>query len=664
MKYTPIALQYVHNDTIHASSGVYISSNPTTSSSSSSFILTINHIPRIGDYSIYANSNNDNSSPKQINWHRVSVIEEVAINTSNFELFDNRQFDLFPRDQYGKTLSILKLSSPPVITSTLMTSVTATSSVSIGKKSAASVSVGDPVTIISSPFNFTNSLIFHKFITTARIVYQIHSSHNDFDSDDGTGDYWLTDAPYMENMAGGAVIQRASTNTTNSSASVKVNSNTNTKNSNSTNTYGPSNKLVGLVLGNLRKINGDGNLMVIIPLSTITQLSPTLIPPPPPPLAASVVKSPSSILYKTISSTTLSKLFNLPLLSKTNAGQNKVKSVLPIIINASNQRTWGSCIFYKEQTLITNSHVVTPLFQNQSNIDFNTDTNSRRSTSFDNNATILINNQGDSIQISAIAESIIIPHPDLDLAFIQIDKIASASLIQNGFHPITFPPSSGNVVIEDPVYTVSFGLFLDPWHLQPLTSHGIINCIYRSGGGQLDQKQKQKQGGDDADDSSAVRGTAGLIIASASCFNGSSGGALFTSGSNELIGMICSNAKVYKPKPYPKPHSQGHEHPQPQEQKEHHKSGMLTSGKDTEKLTTFTFVLPIDLIEYCYNQVYHNKPKVEAISNNEAGNGLSPNEGAILVDVDSKIVDLWKLKPFHKDVYIGPSSHVNEKAKL
>lgn len=186
------------------------------------------------------------------------------------------------------------------------------------------------MTIVSSPFNFTNSLIFHQFTTTARIVYKVHAHEHDADDVNAAGDYWLSDAAYMENMAGGAVIEKPL---------------------NADITNGSENKLVGLVLGNLRKINGDGNLMVIIPMKKIIQISPTLIPPPPTPQSNSLIKSSSSILYKTLSSTTLSKLFNLPSIStkittlRTTPGD--AKSVLPLIINASNHRTWGSCIFTK-----------------------------------------------------------------------------------------------------------------------------------------------------------------------------------------------------------------------------------------------------------------------------------------------------------------------------
>lgn len=625
MKFTPIALQYILDDTIHASSGVYITS---TSSSFSPFILTVNHFPRIDKYSIYANYG-ANKSSSQVNWHRVSILEDVTINASDFEFFDtHNQFNLYPRDQFGKTLSILKLSAPGF-------TIESTTSKSLGlvSRKKPRAAIGDQVAIVSSPFNFTNSLIFHQFTTIARIVYKVHQNDQDADNGEGIGDYWLSDAAYMENMAGGAVIQKT-LNTGNSGISTGASNNIDV----------PGNRLIGLVLGNLRKTNGDGNLMVIIPLQKIIQLSPTLIPPPSSPSqypnsSSSLIKSSSSIIYKTLSSTTLSKLFNLPSLSTklTSKAQGDPKSVLPLIINASNHRIWGSCIFYKDQLLITNSHVVAPFFPNHNksstpatatgNPIFN-----RRKLHFDpsdDSATILITSQGDSIQVNApLEQNIIIPHPDLDLAFIQIDQRASLLLLENGFRPIT-PVSSiekgpDDAIVEgDAVYTQSFGLFFDPLYLQPLKSHGIINCVYRHEVG--------------VENDSASIGP-GLIIASASCYNGSSGGGLFTVANDHLVGMICSNAKVYKPTP--------------QDQDEQHKQqeqlNTPTSGKhDTEKLTTFTFVLPIGVIDYCYRQLYQqNKQQDKA--------GKTTTREA-LVDIDSKILDLWKLKPFHKDTYHDPA---------
>ncbi|KAI5964476.1 hypothetical protein KGF57_000968 [Candida theae] len=271
MRYTPIALHYVLGDKIHASSGVYItpiSPLKSSSSSSASFILTINHIPNIGEYSIYANLGNTDT-PSQVHWHRVSILEEVSINPSEFEFFDtHNQFKLYPRDQYGRTISILKLSSSVLnsdtetLPSPISTSLAgAAGGVGGPVATKSSISVGDQVTIVSSPFNFTNSLIFHQFTTTARIVYKVHTNDHDADNGDGVADYWLSDAAYMENMAGGAVIDNKVNSLVAANGDAKVGNNTNNNTS--------ENKLVGLVLGNLRKTNGDGNLMVIIPLRKI-----------------------------------------------------------------------------------------------------------------------------------------------------------------------------------------------------------------------------------------------------------------------------------------------------------------------------------------------------------------------------------------------------------
>ncbi|KAG5419763.1 hypothetical protein I9W82_001643 [Candida metapsilosis] len=663
MKYSPIALQYVSGDTIHASSGVYITP-PAASKSKTPFILTVNHIPRINEYAIYANlgvtssSSSSSSSSSVVKWIRVSILEEVAINPSDFEFF-NAQFKLYPRDQYGKTISILKLSSNAIAAAASSSLVSVAGSVA----TKSSIAVGDQVMIVSSPFNFTNSLIFHQFTTTARIVHKVHMNEHDADNGDGVGDYWLSDAAYMENMAGGAVIEKrpGGQDIVNGSANVDVNVGVSTNNNNNNangNTAFTSNRLVGLVLGNLRKSNGDGNLMVIIPLRKIIQLSPSLLPPLSPPQSQSLIKSSSSILYKTISSTTLSKLFNLPSLAtrlsslssnSRSLKRSDLKSVLPLIITASNQRTWGSCIFYRDNLLITNSHVVAPLLQKKQQSKSITkgksgSTNLRKSSSSSSSsddtldsATILITNHGDSIQVQTpLDQYIIIPHPDLDLAFIEIDNRATTLLLENGYKPIS-PYSDidnggggGGVITEGTsVYTQSYGLFFDPLDLQPLKSYGIVNCVYRQ-----NVKGEAVVSGTKA--KALTNYMPGLIIASASCFNGSSGGGLFTTTNDQLIGMICSNAKVYKPVP----------------QEQQSKQQEQTLVKDTEKLITFTFVLPIQIIDYCYQQIYQGtKSSTKVKSINDHDNEVV-NHDKVLVDIDYKILDLWKLKPFHKDVYI------------
>ncbi|KAI3404201.2 hypothetical protein KGF56_002962 [Candida oxycetoniae] len=493
--YSPVAVQFIKDDLVYASSGIFISSHEED------FVLTISHLPDIYTFRIYIHRS-DKKDLEDVFWHRAKILVEAVIEMDNFQILTRREFNIFPRDSFGNTISILKLSL-----------ASASASASALASPVNNIGVGSPhifplkftnaivetkIKVVSSPFSITNSLVFHRFISHGSIIYNFENC------------CFLSDLRYLDNMCGGIVTDH-------------------------------KNQLIGLILGNLRKRNGEGELTMILPwfrinqLVTIEKSIPTYTPTPPPPPTPTYAHN---------------------------------QLVLPLTVSNGKDYTWGSCITYKPNILITNSHVILPY---------------TNSTHRYKSAEIHYNNK---VIALTLKDKIIIPSLDLDLSFI--------FLAQSPFHTAISPSSEFKV--EEEVYTQSFGLFLHHNQTMPLISYGIINCIYS------------------IKTTNNLRCIPGLIVSSASSYNGCSGGALFNIN-HQLVGIICCNAEVYKPVVFDAEHQQEEEE------------------EKVEKITDFTFVLPVQLIDYCYNCIVNGEK----------------------VEIDPRFANLWKLKKFHKDILIEPA---------
>ncbi|RLV96529.1 hypothetical protein JA1_000063 [Spathaspora sp. JA1] len=452
------------------------------------FIITINHIDHISNYKLLVSHVHDDT----VYWYKCVIISEINLNLNKFKFFLQNGFNLFPRDQFGsKQISILKLA--------LVSRHDYFSEVVHSKMSPfilGDVNVGDEIKIISSPFSFTNSLIFNNFSSIGIINYLLSEK------------FYFTDVKYLENMNGGGI--------TNGDISV------------------------GLVLGNLRKLNGDGDLTVLISWRYILQLIKHFLPRQP---------HENDKTHSFISEVS-----------------HSCDSVIPLIItDTKGVVSWGTCVYYNDKTLITNKHVIESYIAGAK-------------------CQILFHNQ--VIELNKELDLVIIPNKDIDLAFIFINPscLAEYSIVVPKFE----------VDVGDIVYTTSFGLFFNPGEHKPIQCKGTINCIYK-----LPVKENS-----DLEVNS-------VIIASASTWNGSSGGGLFSS-KGEFIGLICSNAQVKSP------------------------VIATDTNESFEKLSKFSFVLPVDIIEYFYNE----------ITNGSSSSGIG---------VNANILDIWKLKSFHHDIIIEPA---------
>lgn len=245
-------------------------------------------------------------------------------------------------------------------------------------------SVGDSFTIPSFPFNFTNSLLFSNFISKGTINYKLHET------------FFLSDVKYLENTVGAPVI------TSNGSA--------------------------GLVLGQLIKSNGDGDLTIILPWSIIWHFLNNL---------------PMNDVFSS------GGLSAEELISPKEFLQNekRLDLVFPILLSNNKSSKWGSCIYYKKGVFITNNHVINDLDEKL-------------------NCTIFINSH---YKLHIKPNQINTPFKDLDLSFINVETSNIPAT------PIT---KAENYFLGEDVSSIGYGLFFNSSNLNPLKSAGHISCTF------------------------------------------------------------------------------------------------------------------------------------------------------------------------------------------
>lgn len=362
------------------------------------------------------------------------------------------------------------------------------------------------IVVRSSPFNFTNASIFSDFASTGNINYVLKN---------GNGCYgYLSDIKYLENMSGAMVTTR-------------------------------NNKSVGLLLGNLRKLNGDGDLLIIVPWERLLALVPNL---------------------KAEFSCELSKAWSLQV-QETSKHQKIFDSVLPIVLfKGENSLSWGSCVLLNLHTLVTNFHVIKPFCDSE---DIHCQVITRDST----------------VVKFGKDDEVIVPFENLDLAFISLSDENQALLAT--IKP-TLMAFANTLQVGDVVYSSGYGLIFNRDYLNPLKSSGHVSSkVYQR---PFESSPKIPC----------------MLIASSSCWNGSSGGGLF----NErgcLVGLICSNAQVFVPSV----------------------NGRISSK--TEKVPLFCLCIPLELILECY--------RVKVVERQQD------------VRLYYKVEKTWKLECYHQDLF-------------
>jgi len=492
-----VAVRFIAHDDIYAVSGVYLIEEENNQIIDQ-FVLTIGYFPK-ANYKILITSNRQ-PFPETVNWYPGGVQQTYHLNEhpslmEKIHFFNNSHFKFLPHDTIShnnhNNLCLFKLKVHD------LSFIAANKFLSIDFNSE-NVEIGDAITINSFPFNFTNSLLFSNFISKGTINYKLDNVS------------FLSDVKYLENTIGAIVNYDLGS--------------------------------VGLIMGHFSKLNGDGDLTIILSWDTIWHF-----------LSGKTMK------YVLSSGGISAEQAVVP---STNPSQ-LVSSEFPvyaILLSNSTTKKWGSCIYYKPGVFVTNNHVINDLKQFKGEIFLS-----------------------NSVTIPIRMVNIYTPFSELDLAFIYIDNTHDLSHLT----PVN---TTTNYDIGDPVSSIGYGLFFNENWLKPVESKGTINCRF--------ELPLQDSG----------RPTNSIIITSSSCWNGSSGGGLFNN-KNELIGLICCNAQVKVPS-------------------FDDKGEFVTNTEKVEKLSEFSLVLPIEVIDYCFTRPESINPDVTSI---------------------------WQLNSFHNDVIVESS---------
>jgi S1-C subfamily serine protease len=370
------------------------------------------------------------------------------------------------------------------------------------------VEVPSRVVIQCCPFSLTNVAIFSSYKMFGSINYSVN----------GLG--YLSDIKYLDDTIGGV-----------------VNLEKNYKN------LSPekARESVGLVCGNLSKVNGDGDLLVILSWSKIFQLVPY----------KDLIQSQSTLLRPQLQ------------IAESKSEDFKTKSADPInscvriSVSSTAGHFWGSGIVLLEDTIITNLHVL--------RLDEMLDIH----VLFPNNPSLSLRMNDFTFEPT--------PLLGFDLCFM---KLKNPSRIKLPLPVKMVNNFSKPLKVGQMVKSIGHGLFYSKnlTELKPFHSEGVLNSLIS------------------IDLDGSVNEDLSLLLVSASCWNGSSGGGLFNEA-NELIGIMTSNGK-------------------------------LSTG---EILPNFTLGIPINIIEKSYFML---------------SNGLDP------IDVKQQIDDLWSLKNTHNNVMV------------
>lgn len=508
--YIPVSIRLVSDNEVYALSGVNLVLRGSNGTVLYETTISVSHIPRISwnDFEIYVTTS-CLSVGDNLHWHtalpsfHVPLVErkdEELYKYLNF--FKENGFKLVPNDTVsGNTLMSLNLIGIRLISSTL-SKIVKRDMYNLVEYTDSEATT--PITIKSCPFSFTNPLLFGDFQSSGSVNLRIRKN------DETLG--YLSDVPYLENMVGGIVH------------------------------ISKTPKSLGLVMGNLRKLNGDGDLIFILSWEVIWRL--------------------------------LSKKFpNFPM--RLTFGSSKSirnpSSVLPVVVSEKARLFWGSCIYYNHSTLVTNNHVISAYIDRPGSVSCKIFLTKDR--------TITLTNK----------DIVITPHEQLDLSFIKLSPTNQELLhSMENIIPIEYDYF---YKAGDQVTTVGYGLYFNNLQVEPLESVGHISAkyslpLYKDDHGLMPC----------------------IIVTSASCWNGSSGGGLFKKSMNKLVGLICSNAQVISPA-----------------------FDDEKNEKETEKLSKMVLCIPIEVINRCYHDL--NNPRK--------------------LELDDRIGHTWTLIPYHNDVVVS-----------
>ncbi|KAK9484278.1 trypsin-like cysteine/serine peptidase domain-containing protein [Lipomyces starkeyi] len=262
---------------------------------------------------------------------------------------------------------------------------------------------------------------------------------------------------------------------------------------------GPRGRSIGILAGSLRKSNGEGELAVICPWTMIVSNIARQFIPGHGTTGAAIGGPTFRIKPASAFATIMSEALNVARRKDATC----MKSIVCIYVHdrARRRRSWGSGIVISKNMVVTNRHVL-------------------KSDVY--SAIVVFPESNTSRQVRQVLN----PIPDMDIVYLVFETPYGDAL------PVTIASGDELVAQMNHITSVGFGLYppqsLSEKPIMPLVSNGTISQVVKL---PLLQHSKGRE--------------VALFSVSAACWNGSSGGGIFTRTSDRrLLGMITSNGRV------------------------------------------------------------------------------------------------------------------------
>lgn len=464
--YTPVTIRLtpLGGGTAQAVSGAHVMDLSQTEDPEPSFSLAICHIPprHLNQYKISVAAPQTNSGGR-IEWKQGRICQVAPVfagdNSDNDPLWAYLHhalangFHFFPAQTMAgariEDVSLVKIRHSPF---------PASAGEHYLPLNPGPVSVPDPIVVRSCPFSLTTPAAFANFASTGTVGHVIRDSYVHG---------FLSDVRYLENMSGGVVMKNATS--------------------------------VGLVLGNLRKANGDGDFLVGVTWERLLLRGRGL--------GVGVSVGPDSGRQRPLTQ-------RLSAQTAEHAPRELPKSSVSCVValalsHGGHRSSWGLAVVLNLKTIVTNRHVIWPyMAQNQ-----------------DGKVGLEILVGGTPVVVGP-GDWCSAPYEALDVAFIRLSPEHQSRLAHISSPKIAMAASLGPV---QPVVTCGFGLLLNETSLRPISARGHVLALVKLSGASALSKELPA-----------------MVVTSLPCWNGSLGGGLFTED-GRLVGIVCCNAQVWKP---------------------------------------------------------------------------------------------------------------------
>ncbi|CCE82719.1 Piso0_002461 [Millerozyma farinosa CBS 7064] len=402
-KSVPVGVRFISEEVCCASSGV-VFARFNNGVVDGEYMVTLSHLTKeqLSKYRIYV-TGKDLIKKEDVYWHPATVDFHSSVVRGSYGRAAGRALADFVKDLLVQDFitvpgghSLAKRDFDVFVVGLRLTRTRLTDVFPLSEAEPVEFGGADEqssIAVEAFPFSFTNPLIFSKFSSFGTVISKVKMG--------GVFVGYLSDVKYLENSAG---------------AQVKISR---------------SPKSIGLLMGALRKRNGDGEFAFILSWSQLLHI-----------LNMNRISIPWQASAASPAGNLLSKC-----------------SVFPVVVSDKTSSVWGSCVYLGNSTFASNFHVVESYVKNRRQVSCR-----------------IKLSRGLSIRISQ-EDEILVPFKSIDLVFIRLRRESRARLATAG---VISPSIDYNYKIGDRVSAIGFGLYYNESLVSPLQTMGHILAKHES----------------------------------------------------------------------------------------------------------------------------------------------------------------------------------------